>query len=144
MKISELTDKEFLCAPSALENSYILINYADEDNETPATYKASIKTLGETLLGGMNFVQTDAYRKTFNTLDVSEDIFVEASIPIPTPYTANVSEMVCNYVLMESSGDAYIVEGSEQTIRYLGYPVFYNESEGKIGYYSGDVFNAIT
>lgn len=141
-KISELDTKTFLCGPSAIENSYLLVNYEDEDTDGPVTYKASIQALGKALLGGMGFVQANEYKNGLVTLSVSDDVYVDASINLDPPYVADVSDIECKYILMDPSYCAYTVD-SEGTVTSLGYPVFYDSSTGKAGYYDAGVFTPI-
>lgn len=45
-KFNELNTKSFLSEQGAIENTYVLINYSDNQNQQPATYKASLAEVG--------------------------------------------------------------------------------------------------
>lgn len=77
-KISELDTKSFLGTNGAVYNSYVLINYAEEANGTPVTYKATINELGNAIVNALHL-----YKETMDgpvTTSVNSGSYVNSNI----------------------------------------------------------------
>lgn len=101
MKISELNTKEFLGNAGAAANSYVLINYEDNNTNEPVTYKASLQELGKAIANDQQL-----YKKTQNgavTTNVSNAAYVNTTAEqLVTASEKNILEKMTYYVTYDS------------------------------------------
>lgn len=70
-KISELDTKAFLGKSGAAANSYVLVNYAENNNDTPVTYKATIDELSKAVANNLNLAMVS--NDTIHTLSANSN-----------------------------------------------------------------------
>lgn len=121
MKMSEFTTKSFLGNAGAAENSYILINYEDNDTSRPVTYKASLQEIGKAIANDQKL-----YKKTQNgavTTDVSQGAYVNGTAEAFAT-TGYVDAAVAN----AGGNDGFTNDGD--------LPVFVGASDGDLKWYN--------
>ena len=123
MKISELTSKNFLNAGGAAANSYVLINYADTENNTPVTYKTSIDTLGKAIAKNLNLL-----------MDTSEGAKIVGASN--QTYTASTRGKLVTYDA--SNNTFHCVDGNNSVVGVTGgYPLMvYDVNQSTPAYYN--------
>lgn len=75
MKISELTNKAFLNGENAASQSYVLVNYEDDNTNEPVTYKASLDVLGKAVAANLNLPQLDTTTNKLVPVTTSESTY---------------------------------------------------------------------
>jgi hypothetical protein len=78
MKISELSNKEFIGTSGAGDNSYFVINFdvdaapaAGTDVNPPVTYRVALNEIGRALVNNLKLVQYNNSGNALNTLTAS-------------------------------------------------------------------------
>lgn len=76
-QFSDLPTKSFLGNTGAAENSYVLINYAENNNGAPVTYQATINELGKAIVNNLHL-----YKENGNgavTTEVNQSEYVDGT-----------------------------------------------------------------
>lgn len=60
MKFNQIPVQGFLGEDGAVEHSYVLINYAEGENDTPITKQVTVKELGEAVANQLGIIMNDA------------------------------------------------------------------------------------
>ena len=70
MRISELDNKAFLANDGVGDNSYVVITYAEDANDSPVSFKATLNELGRLIVSNMKLAQYDTQndKKDLGTL----------------------------------------------------------------------------
>ena len=82
MRISELDNKAFLANDGVGDNSYVVITYAEDANDSPVSFKATLNELGRLIVSNMKLAQYDTQndKKDLGTL-----VGVSKLKPTPAP-----------------------------------------------------------
>ena len=114
MKISELNQKTFLSGPSAATQSYVLINYEDDNTSKPITYRATVDELGKAIANNLKLYKADNSGGA-RTISTSQGAYVD-------------------------DGRKYFVNSSEKT-KIANMPQF--DSAHNIGYDNNGTFTPV-
>jgi hypothetical protein len=89
MRISELDNKAFLANDGVGDNSYVVITYAEDANDTPVSFKATLNELGRLIVSNMKLAQYDTQndKKDLGTL-----VGVSKLKPTPAPEPSGENE----------------------------------------------------
>jgi hypothetical protein len=79
MKISELDTKSYLGAAGSGDNSYLVVNYKDNNTDRPATYKVTLNELGKLLVNNLNLVKYEA-NKALATLEATNGAYTTTAL----------------------------------------------------------------
>ena len=106
-KISELDTKTFLGKSGVAANSYVLVNYAENNNDTPVTYKVTIDELGKAVANNLSLamvsndtVHTISTNSNNNGYNNSENISFDFDLTDSYPF-ANDSDVLPSSSIME-------------------------------------------
>ena len=114
MKISDVTTKSFLGAQGATANSYVLINYEDNNTSKPITYKATIDELGRAITNSLHLyketangaVTTTVYNNTYRDGTANSFITNEQRIKLNALPDANIPSDL-HYLVYDSEAEYY-------------------------------------
>lgn len=135
MKISELETKSYLGKDGVNTHSYIIVNYQENTNSDPVTYKVTLDELGKSIVKNNQLVKVVENQST--------------GLKQLMSYQENTNHNGYN----NTQPLAYAITSSQNAERTLSYNeslqivttnndyapiVFYNSGEGAVGYYDSD------
>lgn len=83
-KFNELNTKSFLSEQGAINNTYVLINYSDNQNQQPTTCKASLAEVGQALAAYYGFAMNSSeslmsFTPNFNKQSYDQNVILDIS-----------------------------------------------------------------
>lgn len=126
MKISELSDKSFLNSANAIGQSYVIVNYEDDNSDAPITHKVSLDVLGKAIAANLNLAQINNTTSEIRPIATSGQSYIT-----DIEHTFSVGATVPDSVLQETLNG---VVGSSGLVPL----VFIDDTNDSLYYYAGE------